>query len=415
MKDVCVRGRRDFPRWWRKHDSDCILGHMIEPMQTLARLIMSAVDAGQKAALQVLSLADGSMTAHSDVPTSVMLAHAFANLGSTALPLGVERVVIFGADASNCKDQPQGKLPSLPEWIEVKSLQVQNSEDLSLQVLEQCGNPTSFDAVVMREGLCFCQDLSRETAPPREVQFVGLGAGIAACKCCGTFILEPSWLNGRPAYRKGEFVLHWRPSECAWAVVNQHGSGDVLAYVEGDVGNPCVAHEPWFAWDRQTQSYKVHYAASCKVRGTPPWSRPPNLCHCCAGIALQSGELLSFMENVAQVLDKATPRAFALLHGGLYAGTEPEVEVLHGELEGAVRLFNSRPMHSEEQKSSGHIFASALKRSKAERIHYGEFLDGLLLSRSLKALGSTPPGHFGPGSSVQCGSKPKVKSLKALS
>merc|ERR1719265_2632993 len=117
----------------------------------------------------------------------------------------------------------------------------------------------------------------------------------------------------------------------------------------------------------------------------PPWSRPPNLRRCCAGIPLHSAGILSFMNNVVGVLDETTPRAFALLHGGFYAGTQPEVNELHAELEKAVQLFNSRALDVAEHTDNGCILASALKKSKAEKVPYWELIDGLLLSRKLQS------------------------------
>lgn len=394
IKDVCVRAHRNFHGWWRKCSSVCLLGDMIEPMQAMAKLAMEAVDPGQSSSLRVLSLADGSMRAPSKVPSSVLLAHAFASLGISALPLGVRRVVIFGADAGNCKAKPQGKLPSLPDWIELNSLEVNNQENLASQIASQCAGPVKFDAVVMREGLCFCQDLSWESKPPGEVRLVGLPAHVAGRNCCGRFTLLPVLLNDRPAYSKGKLVLSWRPSEASsccgcggvWAVAYLDRLDDILAYTEDNVGNPALAHEPWCIWDRKKQDHKVHDAIACKLIGKPPWCRPPSLCQCCAGISLHAEELLSFMNNVAMVLDEATPGAFALLHGGVYAGTQPEVKELHDELEEAVLLFNTKALDPAEHTSDGSILATTLRKPKAEKAHYGEFLDGLLLSRKLQGM-----------------------------
>mmetsp|Transcript_14036 Transcript_14036/g.25277 ORF Transcript_14036/g.25277 Transcript_14036/m.25277 type:complete len:433 (+) Transcript_14036:46-1344(+) len=388
MKRICVRAQRSFPGWWRTCHSNQLLGGLAEPIQAMAKQIIETVNPGQSSALRVLSLADGSMLNNCKVPTSVLLAHSFASLGISALPLGVKRVVIFGADSGNCRNKPQSKLPYLPKWIELRSLEVNNQEDLVSQFTTQCRMPPKFDAVVMRQGLCFCEDLSWEVIPPKEVQIVGLQA-IAGCQCCGTFILEPHLLNGRPCYKRGKFLLFWRPSEgccsmgcCSggdWAVVGDHGVGDALAFVRDDVGNPSLAREPWHVWDAKKWEFKVHYAVSCILMRKAPWSRPPSARRCCAGIPLHAKDMLSFMNNIAMMLDEDTPRAFALLHGGLYAGTQPEVNELHAELEEAVRLFNS------EHTSNGGILATTLKKSEAEKVHYWERFDGLLLSRKLQS------------------------------
>lgn len=393
MKRICVRAQRNFQGWWRKCNSDQILGQLAEPMQALAKQMMQTIDPGQRSSLRVLSLADGSMWSDCTVPTSVLLAHSFATLGIHELPFGVKRVVIFGADSGNTRSKPQGKLPSLPKWIELNSLELNNQEDITSQLAAQFETPPKFDAVVMRQGLCFCEDLSWESLPPETLEFIGLPSAIAGCNCCGGFVLQPSLFNGRPFYRRGEFLLFWRPNEnycCSccpagdWVVVGDHGSGDVYAYVRNDVGNPSVAREPWYVWDQKTCEYKVHYAVSCKLTAKPPWSRPANLRQCCAGIPLNAGKLLAFMQNVAMVLDETAPRAFALLHGGMYAGTRPEVKELHAELEEAVDSFNSGRWNVTEF-TKNNIVATTLKKEKGEKVHYWEVFDGLLLSRKFQS------------------------------
>lgn len=389
LTKACVRGQREFYGWWQKHTSEEILGDAAEGMYEMAKKVMESIR-GDSTTLRVLSLADGSMRSCCMVPTSVLLAHAFASLGIYALHPGVHRVVIFGADAGNYKDKPQGKLPSLPKWIELKSVVLDNQKDLALQLSNQCEMPTpKFNAVVMRQGLCFCEDLSWDALPPNQVHLVGMPAGVIGCNCGGLFVLE-DYYNGRPAYRRGELLLQWRLIEddfWAWALVGNYGYGDILAYVACDVGNPALAREAWLVWDRIKHAYVVKFKVACELRSIPPWKREPKSCQCCAGISLHSNDIRSFMKNVAAVLDEAAPRAFALLHSGWYNGTRPEVQEFHSELEEAVQHFNSEVSDAAEPSTYGHILATILKKPNEKYFFYWQFHDGLLLARNPDMLG----------------------------
>jgi len=102
-----IRGQQAIDGWWRKSSAGKVLGHMKECMQSFAQHCLQTVRAHPTPTLKVLSLSDGNVNdSDNTVPTSVLLAHAFASLDIESLPLGLECVKIFGADVGNPQFQP---------------------------------------------------------------------------------------------------------------------------------------------------------------------------------------------------------------------------------------------------------------------------------------------------------------------
>ena len=93
-----------------------VLGDSKECMQSFAQHCLLSVQAPYKTTLTLLSLSDGYMNHSECVPTSVLLAHAFASLDVDALPAGLERIRIFGADIQN--PRVQCLKPQTFSWIE---------------------------------------------------------------------------------------------------------------------------------------------------------------------------------------------------------------------------------------------------------------------------------------------------------
>jgi hypothetical protein len=259
-------------------------------------------------------------------------------------------------------------------------MHLDNTQDLASQLSDQ--QLSKFDVVLMRQGLCYCHDPSFDCQPPRKLHVAGLqGNGLYNGPSSGTYFLEPDFRNGRPSYRRGGFLLHWRPEgpsrECGsgdWIVVGDDDERFIWANVVHDRGSPALAQNPWYVWDGN--SYLVDEGVSCEVAGPVPWKRPPHACECCGGISLNAGAIQSFMGRVAAMLDERQPNAFALLQGGLYQGTRGEVEELQSELQRAVNRYN--------WLNNG-IRATVLRRQeKGDGTTSGfSCISGLLLSRSI--------------------------------
>jgi len=194
---------------------------------------------------------------------------------------------------------------------------------------------------MMRQGLCYCHDRSFDCRPPEELNIAGLGENTPYGPS-GTYFLEPELRNGRPFYRNGDFLLHWRPDSSDWAVVEDNAAGYVWGNVCKDAGNPALAQATWYAWNGE--DFVKDAAVSCDVASACPcpWKRPPHACKCCAGISLGAAGIQSFMGRVAAVLNERNPGTFAFLHGGYYKGVRNEVQEFYAELERAAELFNSR-------------------------------------------------------------------------
>jgi len=365
--------------WWRKTSSTKVLGHLKECMQSLAKHCLMSVQAPCSSTLQVLSLSDGSMNHCECVPTSVMLAHAFASLGIDTFPAGLERIRIFGADFENPQEVQCLQAQSwMPPWLELQHVCFDNEKDFKPQ-LYKCGlrpHSVKFDIVLMRQGLCYCQDWSFECWPPEKLNLAGIEGKAGTYGPSGTYILESNFRNGRPSYRNGRFLLHWRPRDDGWndwVVVEGNEEGKVWANICKDAGSPALALGSWYVWDGY--DYMLDKGVSCDVVGSRPWWHPPRACKCCAGISLDAASLQSFIGRVAAVLDEYNPGAFALLHGGYYKGVPVEVEEFHWELEKAAQLFNSRKPH---------LCASVLRRQESQDTQddptrYWNQIEGLLL------------------------------------
>lgn len=390
---VCLtRGQQGIDGWWRKTSSVKVLGHLRECMQSFAQHCLFSVQTPHTTTLQVLSLSDGSMNHDECVPTSVLLAHAFASLDIDALPDGLERIKIFGADVNNplgrCLELMQMLDPHtrswMPPWLELQHVRLDNNKNFKPQLFKcgLCPHSAKFDVVLMRQGLCYCQDQSFDCRPPEKLILTGIEGRDGSDEPSGIYVLEPTRCNRRPFYRNGNFLLHWRPprkGKCYpdWAVVQDDETGNVWAYVCKDSGSPALAQAPWQVWDGK--GFSSDPGVSCDVQGSCPWRRPPNACKCCAGISLNASAVQSFIGRVATVLDQRNPKAFALLHGGYYKGVADEVEEFHLELERAAEKFNS---------SRSCVCASVLRRQVSQDTEddptsYWNKIDGLLLSTSL--------------------------------
>eukprot|EP00931_Biecheleriopsis_adriatica_P049291 TRINITY_DN2850_c0_g3_i1.p1 TRINITY_DN2850_c0_g3~~TRINITY_DN2850_c0_g3_i1.p1 ORF type:complete len:462 (+),score=62.66 TRINITY_DN2850_c0_g3_i1:55-1440(+) len=367
------RGERRFDGWWCKCDSEKLLGNLMQPLQSLAQQCLRSVHAPQTTTLRVLSLSDGNVNdGYNLVPTSVMLAHAFASLDLNEWPPGVARVEIIGADVQNPgQDVKLQTEYCWPPWLELQHVCLDNLKNFKPQLDKIGQGHSKFDVILMRQGLCYCEDHSFWTLPPKQLNVSGVRGDGSSEGPSGTYDLELHLVNGRPSYRKGEFYLHWRPDNSDWVVEEDHVNY-IWANVVKDCGNPALANSPWYAWDGK--DYVIDWEVSCEVLDPyPPWRRRPHDCKCCGGIALNASSLRCFMKRVAAALDDHQPKSFALLHSGYYRGTEHEVEELHLEIERAVELFNS---------SSPSVLASSIRRQDepAWATSYWNRIDGILLS-----------------------------------
>lgn len=372
------------PGWWEQSNSVEVLGKAKECFQELARhcLLQHATTCrntiGPRATtLQVLSLSDGSINEPENVPSSVLLAHAFATLELETWPAGLERVKIFGADVANplvrrCDQQTHSWMPP---WLELQHVCLDNQKNFKPQ-LRKCGlseHSLTFDVVFMRQGLCYCQDRSFHHRPPEALTMSGIEEENISSGPSGTYFLERFFRHGRPSYRKGGFLLHWRPQQKDW-VLEDSRTGYVWANVCKDCGSPALALEAWFKWNGK--DFVTDGDVSCTVTGTCPWRCPASDCKCCAGISMCAATMHIFMTNVANVLNKDNPQAFAYLLGGLYTGTSDEVEGFYLEVEKATDHFNL--MNSD-------MCAHVLRRQEDEDTEddparYWNQIHGLLLS-----------------------------------
>lgn len=375
-----TRGQQGIHDWWLKSCSVKVLGHLRECMQAFAQHCLLSVEASYTTTLRVLSLSDGFMNDFQVVPTSVLLAHAFASLNISALPTGLERIQIFGADVQNPDVLEPQKQPWMPPWLELQHVCLDNTKNFKPQLVKcgLCPDSAKFDIVLMRQGLCYCEDHSFDCLPPEKLILAGVRGEGNVGGPSGTYILEPGLFNDRPCYRNGKFLLYWRPHRYDWVVVEDKGvnAGNVWANVCKDAGSPALAQGSWFVWDGK--DFSINSGVSCRVAGSCPWRRPPQDCKCCAGFSLDAATLQGFIARVAAVLDEHNPRAFALLHGGYYKGVADEVEEFHLELETAAKWFNS---------SRSCMCASVLRRNDSrdtedDPTHYWNQIDGLLLSTS---------------------------------
>jgi len=348
-------------------------------MEALARQCLQAVRDIPSCSLQILSLSDGSVDEElNTVPTSVLLAHCFASLGWEAFPPGLHRVKIIGADAGNPPAHIQLQTRyHWPAWLEVHHVRLNNTANFKPQLLKcgQCPPDAKFDVVLMRQGLCYCHDNSYHSRPPQQLEVVGVKGKDASYAPSGMYTLERRFCNGRPSYRKGKFLLHWRPSRDDWILVEDNASRFIWANAVKDCGNPALAHCAWWSWDGH--EYVIDRDVSCELTDQhPPWRRPPCDCRCCGGISLNAEALHGFVRRVAAVLDEEQPKAFALLHSGYNSGCQDEVQELQSEFEKAADMFNYDNLNPR-------LMASVIERPDGEwPTPYWKRVDGLLLHPS---------------------------------
>lgn len=346
---VCARGEREFPNWRSARNSADLLGAYANMMADTSRYVFDVVASSRdvRSLVRLLSAADGcaddtqpDMQAKR-VPTSVMLAHALT-MCSGAWQDERTHVRVYGGDVRNGVSpwwQPQ-RLPwHLPAWIEHRFVALDNTRDFVPQLFtnSQCEADMLFDVVLVRQGLCFCDDPSKASATwPCEVSV----SKAQPNTICGIYTLEPYLFEGRPAYRKDHCVLQWCTSRVEWAV--QDVAGGTWAYARGDVGHPALARGPWAVWDGTNHVNDTTFACNLAHPGAPPWQRPPAGRICCCGITGDTPSILQLLQRVASVLDTRQHDSFGLLHGAWTNGTKTEVDQLHQQIEEAVRLYNEQ-------------------------------------------------------------------------
>lgn len=373
---VCGRGERELPGWRSAQDSNELLGTCAEMMAQTAKYIFDVV-ASQPSyvgAVRLLSAADGcaddtQLDAQARyVPTSVMLAHTLATVAGVWRE-ACTRVQVFGGDVRNPLSRwwlPQELPWQLPCWLEHRFLSLDNTHDFEPQLFAtaQCEEDLRFDVVLLRQGLCFCDDPSKSSAAwPPEVAVSCERASAAASKArlsgaapahaglvalaatCGLYRLEPMLHEGRPAYRRGNCVLQWCPARLEWALLD--ADGGAWAYARGDLGHPALARGPWTIWDGTNHITEATFACNlAQPSASPPWQRPPSQRICCCGVPGDATSVLQLLIRVSAVLDARNPDSFGLLHGAWTNGTQAEVEQLHQQLEDAVRLYNDHRAHT---------------------------------------------------------------------
>jgi len=396
LGSVCGRGERELPGWRSNTKSTDLLGNYSETMADIAKYIFDIFD-GHGKALRVLSAADGCADDSLQeiqakyVPTSVMLAHSFAT-SKGDWHHGRICVQILGGDMRNTQCphwQAQESPWQLPSWLEQRFVALDNTLDFSEQLIDsgQCRKDHRFDAVLIRQGLCYCDDPSRfSTAWPCEV--------VLSCKketfACGVYRLEPALHHDRPAYRKEPLILQWSPTRGEWEVVD--ADGGAWAYAKADVGHPVLARGPWTIWDGKVHVSESSFSCELTEYGSPPWQRPVTQRVSCCGIPGDMNSVLRLLHRVVKVLDTRQPNSFGLLHGAWTNGARVEAEELHQQLEEAVKAFN-------RQRAGPHV-AAVLRRTAASHEHYWLHCDGIIVfqprSRADPYMVYGPHAHFRP-------------------
>eukprot|EP00927_Polykrikos_kofoidii_P018226 TRINITY_DN18402_c0_g1_i1.p1 TRINITY_DN18402_c0_g1~~TRINITY_DN18402_c0_g1_i1.p1 ORF type:complete len:470 (-),score=82.70 TRINITY_DN18402_c0_g1_i1:137-1441(-) len=385
LATICVRGERELPRWRSAGCSNELLGNHAQMMADLARYLFDAVGRRKTnshgGTLRFLSAADGcSDDTQLDwqarvVPTSVMLAHAYASSAGDWWPqlddpqsTPKNRIRVFGADVRNAVQQwylPQQFPWQLPPWLDHRFIALDNTREFGPQLNSQCESPF-FDIVLVRQGMCFCDDPSKvSTSWPREVS-----VSIARdCVFCGIYQLEMYLYEGRPAYRNGNCLLQWNQSRLEWAVMDVVGGG-TWAFARGDVGHPVLARGPWAVWDGTSHVNDRSFVCDLAPPGMlPPWHRRPPERLCCCGVPGDALSVLYLLQRIAAVLDVHQLHSFGFLHSSWTNGTRVEVDELHQQIAEAAWLFN-------ERRSGVHV-AAALRRTSAPE--YWLQCDGIVL------------------------------------
>jgi len=374
---VCARGERELPNWRTCQGSEELLGAYSSMMADTSLYIFNVLAHQRKVfgRVRLLSAADGcSDDTQPDlqakrVPTSVMLAHALASSNGPWQDQQ-SQVQIYGGDVRNgvCEWWNQQRLPwPMPGWLDHRFVALDNTQDFVRQLYgtSQCQAGMLFDVVLVRQGLCFCDDPSKfSTSWPTEVHISSTQHNPA----CGAYFLDPQLIEGRPAYRKDQCLLQWSPSRVEWAVMDT--AGGTWAFARGDVGHPTLARGPWAVWNGQEHANDVNFVCNlAQPDQAPPWQRPPNGRMCCCGIPGDTASLVGMLQRVASILETRHKDSFGLLHGAWTNGTKTEVEALHQQLEAAVSSYNSQ--------CSGPHLASLLWRTAAKE--YWLQCDGIVL------------------------------------
>lgn len=373
LGSVCGRGERELPGWRSCKDSNEILGTCSEIITSTARYIFDVVksrDLNRKSPLKILSAADGCADDTIQeaqaryVPTSVMLAHAFA--ASTGGWSDYRtKIRVYGGDVRNAIMpfwQPQALPWQLPMFLEHRFIALDNTKDFAPQLYNgQCEAGQLFDVVLLRQGLCFCDDPSkmasswpievtlsckscmscRAVLPPESLPQQD-PATVRRTAICGVYRLEPFLCENRPAYRLGRCVLRWCPDRLEWAVLDD-ADGGAWAFARGDLGHPILSRGPWTVWDGQNHISDASFACNLvQEASSPPWHLMPAQRMVCAGVTGDSESVIRLICRVAAILDTSKPDSFGLLHGAWTNGTQVEVEQLHRQLTEAVQMYNDR-------------------------------------------------------------------------
>eukprot|EP00746_Dinoflagellata_sp_MGD_P133145 gnl/MRDRNA2_/MRDRNA2_66839_c0_seq1.p1 gnl/MRDRNA2_/MRDRNA2_66839_c0~~gnl/MRDRNA2_/MRDRNA2_66839_c0_seq1.p1 ORF type:complete len:455 (+),score=66.05 gnl/MRDRNA2_/MRDRNA2_66839_c0_seq1:64-1365(+) len=303
---LCQRQERQVSEsfaWWNAGSKE-VLGPLRSIMTSMAARFFTACSANQS--LHIISLADGEFMHDTQVPTSALLAHAF-KLAPGPWQEGTAKVHIVGADVLNDWDpwwKEQWRPSDLPDWIQLRSVFVDNLDDLRQQLFtvpepnsnqeefeksnvdswdpsadnmfppmfpppsvsgeEREGpqlNPEDqrgFDVVLVRHGLCFCDDVSFCEDPPPEVLVTGRGLDKVGAGMNGYYkILDGQKHEGRAAYMKTDgssWAIRWHP-DGAW-MIDEKGLRPSChlrtASVRCDVAHPAAIAQyncVWDVWD----------------------------------------------------------------------------------------------------------------------------------------------------------------------
>jgi len=373
LGSVCGRGERELPGWRSIKDSKEILGNCAEILNSTCKYIFDVLSGteGWSGSLKILSAADGcadDMLQEAQaryVPTSVMLAHAFASSAGAWSDYRT-KIRVYGGDVRNPVTpfwQPQALPWQLPVYLDHRFIFLDNTQDFGSQLYShgQCEVGQLFDVVLLRQGLCFCDDPSKtSTAWPLEVSLSCTScencraalsseqlqaqepAVVRVTAICGVYRLEPFLCENRPAYRLGRCVLRWCPDRLEWAVLDD-ADGGAWAFARGDLGHPTLSRGPWTVWDGQNHVADASFACNLvQPAASPPWHLLPTQRMVCAGVTGDVESIIRFLHRIAAILDTSRPDSFGLLHGAWTNGTQVEVEQLHRQLMEAAQVYNDR-------------------------------------------------------------------------
>lgn len=160
------RGERRLRHWRLAKDSQELLGDFSNFAEQAVSFIMSALGSHADD-IRVLSLADGcGSEAHATnyVPTSLQLLHEFARQAPAEMFVSVLGGDIWNSQARRLQRQ---QLPwLLPGSVDHRFVNLDNLSDFAPQIKNQWFDDPLFDAVVMRQGLCFCDEEDELNCPP---------------------------------------------------------------------------------------------------------------------------------------------------------------------------------------------------------------------------------------------------------